>query len=54
MEAAALITAEFLPEGGKACASGLIDGPLAPCELLKCPVLRDYAAGLCKLNAVDT
>jgi hypothetical protein len=54
VEAAALITAEFLPEGGKACAFGLIDGPLAPCELLKRPVLRDYAAGLCKLNAVDT
>ena len=57
-EAAALIVSEFLPEGGKACAFGLIDGPLAPCELLKRPELRDYAtflasAGLTALGVGD-
>jgi|AntAceMinimDraft_1070359.scaffolds.fasta_scaffold101779_1 hypothetical protein len=47
-EAAALIVSEFSPEGGKACAFGRIDGPLAPCELLQRPVLRDYAAYLAR------
>ena len=42
-EAAALLTAETTPNEAKACSFGLIDGPLAPCELMRRPILRDYA-----------
>ena len=40
-EAAALLTAETTPNEAKACSFGLIDGPLAPCELMRRPILRD-------------
>ena len=57
-EAAALISSEFLPRDGRACAFGVVDGPLAPCQLLTRPVLREYAkylasSGVFTLSALE-